>query len=78
MSYEGTLNHHLPVFIKVIVIIIASHFIWLAVLYGIAGLYTKKKSMAGVKALWSGLFNGCGYNVIGSNTGCGITVGKEK
>lgn len=42
MSYEGTLNHHLPVFIKVIVIIIASHFIWLAVLYGIAGLYTKK------------------------------------
>lgn len=42
LSYEGTLNHHLPVFIKVIIIIIISHFVWLAVLYGLAGLYTGK------------------------------------
>ncbi|WP_454055101.1 dicarboxylate/amino acid:cation symporter [Clostridium sp. Marseille-Q7071] len=42
LAYEGSITTQLPVFIKVIVIVIIGHFIWLAVLYLIAGLISGK------------------------------------
>lgn len=42
LSYEGALKNQLPIFLKVILIIIVCHFIWLSVLYLFAGLYAKK------------------------------------
>ena len=42
LSYEGLLTRQLPAFIKIILIVIAGHYIWLAVLYIAAGLYSKK------------------------------------
>lgn len=39
LSYEGTITKQLPVFIEVILIVMVGHFIWLAVLYGVAGAY---------------------------------------
>ena len=45
LSYEGTLSRQLPVFISVILIVIAGHYIWLALLYGIAGAYSKKNPL---------------------------------
>ncbi|HCQ91738.1 MAG TPA: dicarboxylate/amino acid:cation symporter, partial [Clostridium sp.] len=41
-AYEGSITTQLPVFIKVIVIVLIGHFIWLAVLYLIAGLISGK------------------------------------
>lgn len=41
LSYEGSIQSQLPVFIKVILIVIVAHFIWLAVLYSLAGYYHK-------------------------------------
>ena len=38
LAYEGLLSIHLPVFISMVLIAICGHFIWLAVLYGIAGV----------------------------------------
>src|SRR5699024_4183738 len=38
LAYEGGITKQLPVFLSVIVIAIIGHFIWLAVLYGIAGV----------------------------------------
>ncbi len=49
LAYEGTLTEHLPVFIKVIFIILIGHFIWLAVLYSIAGLISKKNPLEVIK-----------------------------
>ncbi len=43
LAYEGTITKQLPVFLKVIVIVMIGHYIWLALLYVLAGLYTKKK-----------------------------------
>ena len=40
LSYEGMITHQLPAFIEVILIVILGHYIWLAVLYLIAGLYS--------------------------------------
>lgn len=40
LAYEGTITKQLPVFLKVIVIVMAGHYIWLALLYVIAGAYS--------------------------------------
>lgn len=41
LAYEGSIQQHLPVFLIVIVIAIIGQWIWLAVLYGVAGAYAK-------------------------------------
>jgi Na+/H+-dicarboxylate symporter len=42
LSYEGSLTTQLPVFLKVIVIVLVFHFLWLAVLYLVAAFYSRK------------------------------------
>ncbi|MGL4581622.1 MAG: cation:dicarboxylate symporter family transporter [Flavobacterium sp.] len=42
LSYVGTIQSQLPIFLIVIVIVILAHIVWLAVLYTIAGIYAKK------------------------------------
>lgn len=44
LAYDGTITGQLPVFVKVILIVMAGHYIWLAVLYGLAGLYSGENS----------------------------------
>ena len=39
LSYEGMITKQLPVFLKVILIVILGHYLWLAVLYIAAGIY---------------------------------------
>lgn len=41
LSYEGTITKQLPVFLVIVLIVMAGHFIWLAVLYAIGGIYSK-------------------------------------
>lgn len=41
LAYEGSITKQLPVFLEVIVIVMAGHFIWLAVLYSLAGVISK-------------------------------------
>lgn len=45
LSYEGTITKQLPVFLKVIAIVMIGHYIWLALLYGIGGAYSGKNPM---------------------------------
>ena len=40
LAYEGSITRQLPVFLVVILIVMAGHYIWLAILYGLAGLYS--------------------------------------
>jgi len=40
LAYEGSITKQLPVFLVVILIVIAGHYIWMAVLYGVAGVYS--------------------------------------
>ena len=42
LAYEGSITKHLPVFISVLLIVLVGHFIWLFVLYLIAGIYAKE------------------------------------
>ena len=38
LAYEGSLTKHLPIFVTMVALVILGHFIWLTVLYGIAGI----------------------------------------
>ncbi|WP_394962252.1 dicarboxylate/amino acid:cation symporter [Candidatus Allofournierella merdavium] len=42
LAWEGSITKQLPVFLIVIVIVMVGHYIWLAVLYGVAGIYSGK------------------------------------
>jgi Na+/H+-dicarboxylate symporter len=41
LAWEGTLTSQLPVFLAVIAIVLVGHFVWLGVLYGAAGAYSR-------------------------------------
>lgn len=45
LAYEGGITKQLPIFLKVIVLVIIGHFIWLGILYAIAGAISKKNPM---------------------------------
>ena len=49
LSYEGTITKQLPVFLKVVIIVMIGHYIWLTLLYGIGGAYSGKNPMNVVK-----------------------------
>ena len=49
LAYEGTITRQLPVFLKVIVIVMIGHFIWMTLLYGLAGAYSGKNPMEVIK-----------------------------
>ena len=45
LAYEGTITKQLPIFLIIIVIVMIGHYIWLALLYGIAGAYSRRNPM---------------------------------
>ena len=49
LAYEGTITRQLPIFLIIIVIVMIGHYIWLALLYGIAGAYSGRNPMNIVK-----------------------------
>lgn len=42
LAYEGSITKQFPVFLQVIVIVLIGHFIWMALLYVLAGIYSKE------------------------------------
>ena len=49
LSYDGTITKQFPVFLLAIVIVMAGHYIWLAVLYGTAGAYSGRSAVEVIK-----------------------------
>lgn len=49
LAYEGTITKQLPVFIQVVVIVMVGHYIWLALLYLIAGAYAGRNPLEVLK-----------------------------
>ncbi len=49
LAWEGSITRQLPVFITVILIVMAGHYIWMAVLYLTAGAYSGKNPMEVVR-----------------------------
>lgn len=49
LSYEGVILTELPVFLKIIIIVIIGHYIWMALLYALGGLFSKRNPLGVVK-----------------------------
>ena len=49
LAYEGSITKQLPVFLQVIVIVLIGHFIWMALLYFLAGAYSHENPMEVVR-----------------------------
>ena len=49
LGWNGSITQQLPVFLIAIVIVMAGHYIWLAVLYGVAGAYSGRSGIEIVK-----------------------------
>lgn len=49
LTYEGTITKQLPIFIQIVLIVIVGHYIWLAVLYGVAGAYSGENPLKVLK-----------------------------
>lgn len=49
LAYDGTITGQFPVFIAVILIVMLGHYIWMAVLYGVAGAYSRTNPMEVLK-----------------------------
>lgn len=49
LSYDGTITKQLPVFVSAVVIVMNGHYIWLTVLYVVAGVYSGKNPIEVVK-----------------------------
>ena len=42
LAYEGTITQQLPIFLKAVIVVLVGHFIWMAILYTVAGVYSGK------------------------------------
>lgn len=49
MSYQGAVTKQLPIFLSILLVVIICHYIWLAFLYGVAALYSRKNSFQVLK-----------------------------
>lgn len=49
LSYDGTITKQLPVFVSAVVIVMIGHYLWLTVLYVVAGVYSGKNPIEVVK-----------------------------
>lgn len=49
LAYEGSITKQLPVFLEVIVIVLIGHFIWLTLLYILAGIYSRENPFEVIK-----------------------------
>ena len=45
LAYEGSITKQLPVFLQVMVIVLTGHFIWMALLYFLAGAYSHENPL---------------------------------
>ncbi len=49
LAWEGSITKQLPVFLAVILIVMVGHYLWMAVLYGCASLYSGRSGLEVVK-----------------------------
>lgn len=48
LAWQGVLTKQLPVFLKIVILVLVGHWIWMAILYSIAGSYAKVNPWKGV------------------------------
>lgn len=73
LAYEGTITKQLPVFLKVVLIVMVGHFIWMAVLYAVGGIYSGNNPWKVVKH-YGGIHYCSGNDVLCCNACSGFKM----
>ena len=60
LSYQGAVTKQLPVFLSILLVVIACHYVWLALLYVIASLYSRKNGWQVLKYYGPAYFTALG------------------
>ena len=60
LSYQGAVTKQLPIFISILLVVIVCHYIWLALLYGIASIYSRKNGWQVLKYYGPAYFTALG------------------
>lgn len=60
LSYEGSIQRHLPVFLKVVLIVIVAHIVWLSILYIIAAIISRRNPLPLIKSYAPAYFTAMG------------------
>lgn len=74
LDYEGTITRQLPVFLKIIFLVLAGHFIWMAYLYILAGVYSRENPLEVLRHYAPALSYGCWNHVLRSYSACSSPV----
>lgn len=60
LSYQGAVTRQLPIFLSILVVVILCHYLWLALLYGIATIYSRKNGWQVLKYYGPAYFTALG------------------
>ena len=71
LAYEGSITKQFPVFVKVIIIVMAGHYLWMTLLYCLGGAYSGKNPVNVV------IYYGRRHDVFSRHSGSGTGV-REK
>jgi len=77
MTYDGRLTSQLPVFIQLILIVIAAHFVWLAILYTLSGIISKRNPIEVIKHYGSTYLTGFGTMSSAATLGVALDGAKK-
>lgn len=72
LSYEGSIQKHLPVFLKVVLIVIVAHIVWLSILYIIAAVVSRRNPLPLIKSYAPAYFTAMG--TMSSMASLGIAI----
>lgn len=77
LSYEGAIISQLPVFIAIVLITIVCHIIWLILLYGLAGIYSKRNPWQVLKYYGPVIVTALGTQSSAASLGVAIEATKK-
>ena len=77
LAYEGSITKQFPVFVKVIIIVMAGHYLWMTLLYCLGGAYSGKNPVNVVKNYGPAYITARRHDVFSRHSGSGIGV-REK
>ncbi len=77
LSYEGVITHQLPIFLNVMAVVLVAHFVWLVILYSLAGAVTLKNPWQVVRYYAPAYFTAVGTMSSAATLPVSLTAAKK-
>ena len=77
LSYQGAVTKQLPIFLSVLLVVIVCHYIWLAILYIVAALYSGKNSWEVLKHYAPAYFTALGTMSSAATLGVALECARK-